>query len=165
MIMEDKSFRHLAGTTLLAWLGMIGFDFLLHASLLAPLYAQPSPFLLAPERAFALIPFGYLSFLVIALLIVWLMVRLEITTLQAGFIFGLELGALLWGGLILSLVSISTAPLQLMVGWFFGQTIETGFAGLLIAAGLGAASLRRLTAWVLLFVLVTFLIGVLIQNL
>ncbi|MGW8225240.1 MAG: hypothetical protein ACWGOY_05880 [Anaerolineales bacterium] len=163
--MEDISFRHIAGVTLLAWLGVIGFDFFLHASLLAPLYAQPSSFLLAPERAFALIPLGYLSFLVIVTLIAWLMLKLEITTLQAGLVFGLELGALLWGGLILSLVSISTAPLQLMVGWFLGQTIETGFAGLIIAEGLGAANLRSLTAWVLLFVLVAFLLGILIQNL
>jgi hypothetical protein len=163
--MEDKSFRRVAGSTLLAWLGVIGFDFFLHASLLAPLYAQLSPFLLAPERAFALIPLGYLSFLVIVTLIAWLMVRLEITTLQAGLIFGLKLGALLWGGLILSLISISTAPLPLMVGWLFGQTIETGLAGLIIAAGFGAANLRRLTAWVLIFILVAFLLGILIQNL
>lgn len=163
--MIDKSFRRIAGVTLLAWLGVIGFDFLLHASFLAPLYAQPSPFLLAPERAFTLIPLGYLSFLVIVTLIAWLMVRLEIKTMQAGLIFGLELGALLWGGLVLSLISISTAPLQLMVGWFVGQTIETGFAGLIIAAGFGAANLRKLTAWVLIFVLAAFLLGILIQNL
>jgi uncharacterized membrane protein len=70
--MEKTSFWRLTGITVLAWLCVIGFDFLLHASILAPLYANPHPFLLPPERAFVLIPVGYLSFLILVILVVWL---------------------------------------------------------------------------------------------
>ncbi|HUV28132.1 MAG TPA: hypothetical protein VMW34_12270 [Anaerolineales bacterium] len=70
----------LAGITLLSWLSVIGLDFLLHASILASLYVEPHPFLLPPERAFTLIPYGYLSFLIFVILVVWLIVKLEITS-------------------------------------------------------------------------------------
>ena len=56
--MDNKPFWRLVGIAFLAWISVIGFDFLLHASILAPLYAGPHPFLLVPERAFALIPVG-----------------------------------------------------------------------------------------------------------
>jgi hypothetical protein len=162
---DPRSFWQLAGITLLAWLSVIGFDFLLHASILAPLYAEPHPFLLPPERAFALIPVGYLSFLIIAILIVWLMLKLEIANWRAGFLFGLKLGALVWGAVVIGLISISTAPHLLMVGWFIGQTLETGIAAIVVGAGLGEVKLRRLAAWVLLFVLVAIILAILLQNL
>ena len=162
--MEKTSFWRFTGITLLAWLCVIGFDFLLHASILAPLYANPHPFLLPPERAFVLIPVGYLSFLILVILAVWLMVRLKIASWQAGFLFGLKLGALIWGALTISLISISTAPLLLMTGWFVGQTIETGIAGLVVGIGLGAEKLRSLVLWVIVFVIVAFVLGVGLQN-
>ena len=162
--MEKKSTWRLAGITLLAWLSVIGFDFLLHAGILAPLYADPHPFLLPPERAFVLIPVGYLSFLLLVILVVWLMVRLEISGWQSGFIFGLQLGALIWAAVTIGLISISTAPLILMVGWFIGQTIETGIAGLVVGAGLAADRLRTILIWVILFSIVAFVIGILLQN-
>ena len=162
--MENNSFWRLAGITLLAWLSVIGFDFFLHASILAPLYADPHPFLLPPERAFALIPVGYLSFLIFVILVVWLMVRLKIASWQAGFLYGLKIGALIWGALTISLVSISTAPLLLMGGWFVGQTVETGIAGLVVGAGLGAEKLGRLALWVIVFIILAFIMGIILQN-
>jgi hypothetical protein len=161
---EKISIWRFAGITLLAWLSVVGFDFLLHASLLAPLYEIPSPFLLPPERAFVLIPIGYLSFIIFVILVVWLMVRLKITNWQAGLKFGLIFGALVWAALTISLISISTAPILLMVGWFVGQTIETGLAGLVIGAGLGAEKLWSILIWVSIFVVGSFVLGIVLQN-
>jgi hypothetical protein len=79
-MVDNKPFWRLVGIAFLAWISVIRFDFLLHASILAPLYAEPHPFLLAPERAFALIPVGYLSFLIFVVMIVWLMIKLNIIT-------------------------------------------------------------------------------------
>lgn len=163
--MDNRSFRRLAGIAFLAWISVIGFDFLLHATFLAPLYAEPHPFLLSPERAFALIPVGYLSFLIFVMLVLWLMVKLKITNWKEGLFFGLKLGALIWGALTLSLLSITSAPLILMVGWFLGQTVETGIAGLVIGAGLGAEKLKSLLIWIVLFVLGAIMLGVILQNL
>ena len=163
--MDNRSFRRLAGIAFLAWITVIGFDFLLHAAILAPLYAEPHPFLLSPERAFALIPVGYLSFLIFVMLVLWLMVKLKITNWKEGLFFSLKLGALIWGALTLSLLSITSAPLILMVGWFLGQTVETGIAGLVIGAGLGAEKLKSLLIWIVLFVLGAIMLGVILQNL
>jgi hypothetical protein len=74
------------------------------------------------------------------------------------------LGALIWGALTIGLISISTAPLLLMTGWFVGQTIETGIAGLVVGAGLAAEKLRSLVLWVIGFVTVAFVLSVILQN-
>jgi hypothetical protein len=119
----QRSALRLVGVTLLAWFAVLGFDFFLHGGLLARLYAEPSPFLLPAEDAFRLIPLGYLSFLVFIILLVWLMVRQNIGGGSRGLVFGLQVGALVWGSLVLGLLSISTASLALMAGWFIGQTV------------------------------------------
>jgi len=51
-----------------------------------------------------------------------------------------------------------------MVGWFVGQTLETGIAGLVVGAGLGTVKLRGSVVWVLLFVLSAFIIAIILQN-
>lgn len=150
---------------LLAWLTMIGFDFFLHAGILAPLYAKESAFLLSPERAFALIPIGYLAFLGLAVLLVWLMVKLNIRDWRKGGIFGLQLGFLAWGSLILGLYSISTASPILLLTWFIGQTVELGLAGAVAGYGLTQQKLKRLFWMVFFFAILTFASGIIWQNL
>ena len=80
--MKTIPFARLLGIVLLSWFSMLGFDFFLHAGVLAPLYARPSPFLLPPDQAFALIPLGYLSLLVSAAMLVWLVRKLGIETID-----------------------------------------------------------------------------------
>jgi hypothetical protein len=150
--------------TLLAWLSMIGFDFFLHAGVLAPLYAKESAFLLPPERAFALIPVGYLSFLGLAILLTWLMVKLNLQGWRKGAIFGTRLGFLAWGSLVLGLYSISTASPILLFGWFLGQTVELGFAGAVAGHGFAERKLGRLFLKVFIFVLIAIVAGILWQN-
>lgn len=151
--------------TLLAWLTMIGFDFFLHAGLLAHLYVEPSPFLVPPERAFALIPVGYLSFLALAILLAWLMARLGIQGWCRGGVFGLQLGVFVQGAFVLGLLSISTARPILLAGWFFGQTVELGIAGMAVGSGCAAQGrLGRLSVKVFVFVMCTFALTVLMQN-
>ena len=103
------SLRSLILLTLLGWLSMIGFDFFLHAGLLARLYLTPSPFLLPATTAFRLLPLGYLSFLALALILLWLMRSLQIKRGWPGGVFGLQLGGAMWGAFVLGLFSISTA--------------------------------------------------------
>ncbi len=81
--------QHLLFLTLIAWLSMLGFDFLLHAGLLAKLYLEPSPFLLPSMTALTLIPVGYLSFLLLSILLVWLMIRLNLEGWRQSALFGL----------------------------------------------------------------------------
>ncbi|MHB1134535.1 MAG: hypothetical protein ACYC4L_19350 [Chloroflexota bacterium] len=157
--------RRLALLIALSWLAMLGFDFFLHAGLLAGLYLAPSPFLLPPLEAFRRIPLGYLSFLLLAILLVWLMVRLRLSGWRAGLIFGLQLGALTWGALVLGLLSIATADAPLLAGWLAGQTLELGLAGAVAGSGLAGTSFRRLLLLVLGFVFTAIVATVTLQTL
>lgn len=150
---------------LLGWLAMIGVDFFLHGGLLAGLYAQPAPFLLPPARAFALIPIGYLSFLLLSGTLVWLMLRLGITSGREGALFGLKVGALVWGALVLGLASISTASPALLAGWFVGQAAELALAGYFVGGALAGVSLRRLFGNVILLVVAMVIATVAMQSL
>jgi len=132
---------------------------------LADLYSQSSPFLLPPTRAFALIPLGYLSFLLLAGLLIWLMIRLQLAGWRAGAIFGFELGGLIWGAFVLGLLSISTASVTLLIGWFIGQTVELAIAGAVVGSGLAGARLWRLFGVVLVCVLLSVITTVILQSL
>lgn len=149
---------------LLCWLSMIGFDFLLHGGILATFYVQPSPFLLPLEQAFRLIPLGYLSLLLLAILLVWLMLPLEVHGWRDGLIFGVKLGALVWGAMVLGLMSISTASRGLLVGWFIGQTVELGIAGLYAGSGLSGTRLSRLFMAVVGLIFLSALITIVLQS-
>ena len=150
--------------TLLGWMAMLGVDLLLHGAILAPWYVEPSPFLLPPERAFALIPLGYLALLLLAVLLVWLSARIGIVGWARGLRFGLTLGALIWGSLALGLLSISTASPSLMLGWFIGQTVQLGVAGMVVGAASGRRRLGRVFLVVLAFVVLCVLITVGLQS-
>ena len=150
--------------TLLAWLSMVGFDFFLHAGILAPLYSKESAFLLPPERAFALIPVGYLSFLGLATLLIWLAAKLDIRDWRKGAFFGVKLGFLVWGSLILGLYSITTASPAILWGWFLGQTVELGIAGVVAGYGLAERKMGRLFLIVFIFAIVAIVVGIIWQN-
>lgn len=156
--------RRRIGVILLAWMVVLGFDFLLHGGLLARLYAEPSPFLLTAEDAFRLIPLGYLSFLVFVLLLAWLMSRQDIRGGRRGLVFGLQVGALAWGSLVLGLLSISTASPELMAAWFVGQTVEAGIAGTVLGSGLASSRPWRLVAYVVVFAIAALAVTVALQS-
>ena len=157
--------HHVLFLIFIAWLSMIGFDFLLHAGLLAKLYLQPSPFLLPPLTALTLIPVGYLSFLLLSILLVWLMIRLNLAGWRQGALFGLELGGLTWGALVLGLGSVSTASVSLLIGWFIGQTLELTLAGAVVGSGLAGMRSWRLFGVVIIFVLLSVIITIILQSL
>ena len=149
---------------LLAFLAVIGFDLFLHAGILANWYTKASPFLLPPEEAFRLIPIGYLSFLVLIAFLLWLMSKLAIVGWKSGLLFGLKVGALIWGALTLGLLSISTASPILLLGWFIGQTLELGLAGTVLGSGLATNRLRSLLVKVSVFFIVMVALTILLQN-
>jgi len=157
--------RRMALIVLLGWLAMLGLDFFLHGGLLAGLYLEPSPFLLAPDRAFALIPVGYLSFVLLSVALVWLMARLGITGGREGALFGLKLGALVWGALVLGLASVSTASLALLAGWFAGQVAELALAGYFVGRALAGGSLKRLFGEAIALVLALAIATIILQSL
>lgn len=149
---------------ILAFIATIGFDLFFHAGILNPLYSNSNSFLLAPEESFRRIPLGYLSFAILTALVLWLMLRLEIQGWRRGLVFGLILGALVWGSLALGLFSISTASPILLISWFLGQTVELGIGGMVIGSGLATNRLRSLLVKVAIFFTVSVVLAIVLQN-
>ena len=149
---------------ILGWLAMLGWDFLLHGGFLAQHYLGESQFLLPPKHAFQLIPLGYLSFLLNAILILWISKRFEITSWKKALTFGLTLGFLSWCAFVLGLISISTIEIPLALGWIIGQTLEIGIGALVIYLALQAQSLRKLSIYIILFISLAFVLTIILQN-
>jgi hypothetical protein len=143
---------------------MIGLDFFLHGGLLAGLYIAPAPFLLPPAQAFIRIPLGYAAFFLLAILLLWLLRAQAVAGGMPGFVFGLKLGALVWGALVLGLASISTADPQLLLGWFGGQTVELGVGGAVIGRALAGQPISRLLAGVVVLDLVLVVVTIVLQS-
>ena len=148
-----------------AWVLCIGFDLFFHAGLIARLYLEPSPFLLPPEVAFRRIPLGYLTFLGLTLGLFWLLSRLNVKGVLAGFRYGVVTGAVVWGILSLGLYSISTASPPLLAAWWFGQTVELGLAGAVLGAAAHGVPLGRIWAMVAATVVVLVLATITLQSL
>jgi hypothetical protein len=161
---EYHSRGRLVGVGCLALLAVVGFDLFLHGGVLSRLYSVSTPFLLAPDTAFQRIPLGYASFALLVVLLEWLMVRLGVVGLRRGTVFGLQLGALVWGSLALGLWSITTARPTLLLGWAVGQAVELGAAGAVVGVGLASGPLRPLVWRVIVFFLVCVVLGIVIQN-
>ena len=157
--------RRAVQTVLAAWLLMLGFDVFLHAGVLARLYTGTSPFLLPADEAFRRIPLGYAAFLVLAVALYWILVRLDIRDWLGGLRFGLVAGLVVWGALSLGLYSISTAEFGLLVGWWLGQAFELGLAGAVIGRSLEGVTMRGLYTKVGLAVFLMIVAVVLLQSL
>ena len=147
-----------------AWLAMLGFDLLLHGGLLARFYLRDSPFLLDPPEAFRRIPVGYLSFLLLAILLHWLLTALDTRGWWAGFRVGLGAGALVWISGTLGLWSITTAEPDLLAFWALGQTVGLGIGGGVLGLGLAGTPLKGLLARVLLGVAAAVIVTIVLQS-
>ena len=150
-------------TVLIGWISMIGSDFLIHGGILAGLYTQDSPFILPAEDAFRRIPLGYFSFLLLAILLRYLFVKMEIHSRKEAAKIGLMVGALIWASFALGLYSISTASPMLLFGWFVGQTVEMGIAGYFMGACLEGVERRKVFIWILLFFLAMVILTIILQ--
>lgn len=158
-------FRWDIGLIVSAWLLSLGIDFLLHGGVLARLYIRESPFLLPAESAFARIPIGYFTFLVLTVSLWWLIGVIGTMGGFRGFKTGLFAGAVTWGALVLGLYSITTAPADLLVAWWVGQSIELGAAGAVIGAGRKMAARKRIYMTVAILIIGCLVVTVVLQTL
>ena len=147
-----------------AWLLSVGFDFFLHGGLLARIYMRESPFLLDPMSAFARIPAGYLTFLLLTAALLFLFRRLGIRGWRDGGKAGLAVGLFLWGTMALGLWSITTARVDTLVAWSLGQGVELGLAGVVLGAGRADTPLPRIWGRVVGAVVLLVILTVVLQN-
>jgi hypothetical protein len=157
--------KRLIQVTLLAWVAVIGFDFLMNAGLLAPFYKWELPGFLPPLKMFQYIPLGYAAFLLWSVVVVWLVVRLHAYGARAGAIFGAKLGGLLSGAAFLGWLSIFAFPAAMLFCWSLDHFLTFALVGAIAGSGLAAPRLRSLTWRVIVLVLICVSVSFVMQNL
>jgi hypothetical protein len=150
---------------LIAWLAMLGLDFLLNGALFARMYQGGGAFMLAPSEAFRRIPFGYAAFLMLAMGIVEIAHRLGVTTIAGGIRLGLAVGDIFGAVWALGLYSIATlgGPVALAFAVIWLSLIVLGSA--VVAAGLAGTSLRGLVLRVAAFDVLCAVVVIALQSL
>ncbi len=153
-------------TTFLAWLVFLALDFLAHAGFLNSLWAQDLPALRSKEELFHLIPFGYLSFLILTLLFGWLYVRIFETSGNAkkGLAFGTFCGGMLATSIFLGWYSFLNLPPLFLFLASFVYFVEISGVGFVFGYLMHPASIKK-RIWVIIgFAVIGFFLGIVLQN-
>ncbi len=153
-------------STLLAWLVFLMLDFLAHAGLLNSLWAKNLPALKPEKELFRLIPFGYLSFFILTILIGWLYTRLFSVqgSTKKGLTFGMTFGLFFALSLFLGWYSFINLPLLFLFLASFVYFVEISAVGLVYGLLLHCVSIKK-RVWALVIVILIGLVsGVILQN-
>ena len=152
--------------TLMAWLVFLMLDFLAHAGLLNALWREDLPALKPKADLFRLIPLGYLSFLILTLLIGWLYVRLFKTggSVEQGLDFGATFGALFSLSIFLGWYSFINLPLLFLLAASLVYFLEISAVGMIYGALLSPHSIKK-RIWALVVIIFLGIVsGVILQN-
>jgi hypothetical protein len=154
-------------TVFAAWLIFLMVDFLAHATVLKPFWDKGYSSLKSLEQLFVLIPFGYLSFLFLTLLIGWVYVRIYGVSgnSKKGIQFGILFGGLFALSTFLAWYAALDLPAEFVffvslvyfveilgVSWIFGFLYHP-------------QSIKKRFWLVMLIVFLGFVISVALQNL
>ena len=153
-------------TTILAWLLFLAVDFLAHASLLKSYWAQKLPALKSDIELFRLIPFGYLSFLLLTVLVGWLYVRLygDNGNTVKGLSFGAVFGGFFGGATFLGWYSALNIPLLFVFLIGLVYFIELLVVGFTYGYLLHSKTIKKRVLLLVAFVILGLILGIVFQN-
>jgi len=153
-------------TVLLAWLIFIGIDFFFHAALFSQHWKENIPAFKTPENLFLLIPAGYLSFLLLTILIGYLFEKIfkEIPTKSQSLSFALSFGLLFSCSNLLGLYSYIEIPLKHLILFNLVYLIETIAVTFIFHKSRTLEKLNKLTAILIGLFFLLILSGIIVQN-
>ena len=159
--------RRFVLTTFFAWLAFLVLDFLAHAVFLNSFWAQDHQALKAKEELFRLIPFGYLSFLILTFMFGWVYVRLFKTTgsVKKGLVFGAFAGGLFALSNFFGWYSFLELPPLFLFLVSFVYFVEIMGVGFVFGYLLHPTSIKK-RIWIMIGIIFGGLIfGIILQNL
>lgn len=153
-------------STLLAWLVFIGIDFIIHAGLLENMWKEEVAAIKPIKELALLIPGGYLSFLLLTLLVGFVFIKIypEQGTFKSALKFGIIFGLLFSLSNLLALFSYIRLPWAHLIFPNLGYFIEI-VAVVLVYHGFFYPEKIKNKVWkpvAIFFILV--IVGVIIQN-
>jgi hypothetical protein len=153
-------------TTFVAWLFFLMLDFLAHAVLLRSLWEQDFQALKSKEELFRLIPFGYLSFLILTFLFGWMYARLSKTDgdVKKGLTFGAICGGLFALSNFLCWYAFLNLPLLFLFLASLVYFVEISGVGFVFGYLLHPVSVKKRVWAMISFIILGFFLGIALQN-
>jgi predicted permease len=154
-------------TTCSAWLIFIGIDFLFHASILESLWKEEIAAFKPQIDLFLLIPIGYLSFLLLTILVGYVFSRIfmDKPSLKEAAMFGLTFGLLYAIGNMLALYSFVNIPVTQLVVFHLIYIIEIWAVVYICYLSKSGWSNKKLLGRAFMFFFGSVVLGIVIQNL
>ncbi len=152
--------------TFLAWLFFLMLDFLSHAVLLNSFWAQDFQALKTKDELFRLIPFGYLSFLILTILFGWLYARLFKSdgNVKKGLAFGAIAGGLFALSNFFGWYSFLNRPPLFLFLASLVYFVEISGVGFVFGYLLHPASIKKRIWAIIGFIIFGFFLGIVLQN-
>ena len=153
-------------TTLLAWLVFIGIDFLFHASILKSLWQEAIGAFKPETDLYVLIPFGYLSFLLLTLLVGYCFIKIFPTKPDGKqvFLFSLIFGGLYAASNLFGLYSYIDIPLKHLITYNLVYFIEILAIGFVFYKASYRETIKKIIGFSILTFFLLIIVGVIIQN-
>ena len=162
--MKEKRFLL---SSLMAWVLVIAVDFVSHAVLLTPFWKQDYPAFKSKIDLFRLIPFGYISFLFLVLLVGWVYTRFY--SRRGSVKKGLALGAVFGGLFSLStffgLYSTINLPVLFILLISLVYWVEIIGVGFVFGYLMHPSSIRKRIWGLAAVIFLGLILGFILQNL
>ena len=161
-----KSGKRFWTTTLLAWLVFVGIDFLFHASILKSLWQEEIDVFKSEKNLFVLIPFGYLSFLLLTLLVGYCFIKIFPTKPEGKQVLLLSL---IFGGLysasnLFGLYSYVDIPLKHLIAYNIVYFIEILAVVFVFYKASYRDTIKKIIGYSILTFFILVIVGVILQN-
>ena len=150
----------------IAWLLFIGVDFLFHAALLQSFWNEDLAALKSLEDLWLLIPAGYVSFLILTILIFFVYVRIFKTKpkLSESLVFGIVFGLLFSLSNLLGLYSYISLPIKHVILFNLVYFIEIVVVVITFHKILFSEKRNRMIWMGILYFFLLLILGIVIQN-
>ncbi|MFC1553449.1 hypothetical protein ACFL7D_02335 [candidate division KSB1 bacterium] len=153
-------------STIMAWLIFIGIDFIIHASVLAELWLKEVPAIKDLTELAYLIPFGYLSFLILTLLFGWIFLKIhpEDPGMNNAVIFGIKFGGLFSAANFSGLYSFVDIPLLHLFAFNFVYFVELTAVSAVYGWMLYSETIKKKVVRLMILFFILLITGLVIQN-
>jgi hypothetical protein len=151
---------------IMAWLLFIGVDFLFHASLLESYWKEDIAVLKSLEDLFLLIPAGYLSFLLLTILIFFVYDKIFTSKpkLKESIVFGVVFGLLFSLSNLLGLYSYISLPVEHLILFNLVYFLEIVVVVVMIHLVLFSEKRKKVIWMGVLCFFLLLILGIVIQN-
>jgi hypothetical protein len=151
--------------SIFAWLIVVMIDFLAHAVFLKPFWDQGYAALKTQQELFNYIPFGYLGYLFLLILLGWLYMRIHQSgNFRTGLIFGAKFGMLFSIFTLFSWFSVFSLPAGFIVLVSLVFLIQLTAAGGVYGYLLHLQKIKKRYGVLVLVFILGLALGILLQN-